>query len=200
MMMNIYVNILNEGMIPWIKKEGPLFGYPLSCGVYDILKRDPRVKMKIIHSKHEADVAREEYLASKEEKKPIILNEVIPTEPVVEEVKVVEVNDSKTVEAVISEEPITLFDTLEVAEVITNDDLEIDKILDETPVVETAYSVNLNNKETEKIKSYTDEELSEMTKAQMKEILKSRGYTSGPYSGKYHDTVEELKEKVKRTQ
>ena len=39
-----------------------------------------------------------------------------------------------------------------------------------------------------------------MTKLELKNILKERGYISGPYAGKYHDTVEMLIHKVKSTQ
>ena len=39
-----------------------------------------------------------------------------------------------------------------------------------------------------------------MTKRQMKEVLRERGYLEGPNAGKYHDTVDMLIEKIFRTQ
>lgn len=187
-MADVYVNILNEGRIPWLRKDGPLFGYKVGPGTYEILRRDPRVELVRIYHPSEAEAAKAKYLESKKEKETIILTEVPP----MVEGKVVPLVDEYT-----PTETVTIL-TEPVEE--TSEDLEIDSIL-ESVVEEPKFKVNINNKETEKVKSYTEEELNVMTKAQMKAILRDeRGYTEGPYAGKYHDTLEMLKRKVLSTQ
>ena len=47
---------------------------------------------------------------------------------------------------------------------------------------------------------YTVEQLTGMTKAQMKQILLDRGHENDEFTGRYHDTVEILIEKVLKTQ
>ena len=94
-----YVNILNEGMIPWIMERGPLFAYYTSAGVYSLLARDPRVEIEIT-DKALADKRKAEYLAKKQQaaqpkKETVIVKDEIriqvePKNPFVEPV----VNDS----------------------------------------------------------------------------------------------------------
>lgn len=153
--MSIHVNILKKGHIPLIDVNGPVFGYPVSDGVYDLLKVF-NVEMEVVRTKEEVENAKKKYYekenAAKEAKShSTILNEIPPV-------------DTKT-------------------PVITED--------------------------TVKIKDhYTDEELSVMTKAQLKAILISKGYEpskipfekSHPLAPKYADTQKQLIEKVKKTE
>ena len=50
------------------------------------------------------------------------------------------------------------------------------------------------------IVTYTRKKLEGKTKAEMKQILKDRGYTEGEYAPKYHDTLEILIRKILKTQ
>lgn len=52
----------------------------------------------------------------------------------------------------------------------------------------------------DEIKIYSNKELQGMTKSQLKKILAERGYVDGIYAAKYHDRVEDLIRKVKKTQ
>lgn len=52
----------------------------------------------------------------------------------------------------------------------------------------------------DEIKVYSNKELQGMTKSQLKKILAERGYIDGIYAAKYHDRVEDLIRKVKKTQ
>lgn len=188
----IYVNILNEGPLPWIRKSGPLFGYKIGYGMYQIIRKDPRLKIEVVTSVAEIEAARKKYLnekkAQEEASKPIILHDSV------------EVNDNVSVN--VKTEPLEEIVTPEAVESLEEDiDSQMDLVLDllgETP--EESNFIPSEKIKTNVVKSYTEEELSMMTKADLKNILKERGYTSGPFSGKYHDTIEVLRRKVISTQ
>ena len=188
----IYVNILNEGPLPWIRKSGPLFGYKIGYGMYQIIRKDPRLKIEVVTSVAEIEAARKKYLnekkAQEEASKPIILHDSV------------EVNDNVSVN--VKTEPLEGIVTPDAVESLEEDiDSQMDLVLDflgETP--EESNFIPSEKIKTNVVKSYTEEELSMMTKADLKNILKERGYTSGPFSGKYHDTIEVLRRKVISTQ
>lgn len=193
----IYVNILNEGPLPWIRKSGPLFGYKIGYGMYQIIKKDPRLKIEIVNSVAEIEAARKKYLEEKKEKeessKPIILHDSVESP-----------EDKITVTPKVITEVVTP-DTVKSDEIVENVEEDIDSQMDlvldllgETP--EESSFIPSEKIKTNVVKSYTEEELSMMTKADLKNILKERGYTSGPFSGKYHDTIEVLRRKVISTQ
>ena len=193
----IYVNILNEGPLPWIRKSGPLFGYKIGYGMYQIIKKDPRLKIEIVNSVAEIEAARKKYLEEKKEKeessKPIILHDSVESP-----------EDKITVTPKVITEVATP-DTVKSDEIVENVEEDIDSQMDlvldllgETP--EESSFIPSEKIKTNVVKSYTEEELSMMTKADLKNILKERGYTSGPFSGKYHDTIEVLRRKVISTQ
>ena len=174
-----YINILNEGNIPWLREKGPLFGYKISAGMLNIIRRDSRINFVVLTSREEGEKAKKEYYAKKEMKKLLEEKPVVNNIPVKDE----DVNED-------------------------DNDSEIDKVLEEVgempekPEVVFVQPVVANKTDVlnSEIRKYTEEELLEMTKAQMKIILRERGHTSGPYSGKYHDTVEILIRKVLATQ
>lgn len=188
MLDHIYVNILNEGQIPWIRKTGPLFGYKIAYGMYQLIYNDPRLKIEIVKSKEEADRAREKYYASKN-KKPIILHDDIK----IEDEKPV-ILETPNVESVVLE-------NTEDEEMLDSQMDLLLEILDETPAEpENPVVESIKVKKEDVIRKYTEEELKQMTRTGMKNILKERGYVSGPYAGKYHDTSEILRHKVLSTQ
>ena len=184
----IYVNILNEGPLPWIRKSGPLFGYKIGYGMYQIIRKDPRLKIEVVTSVAEIEAARKKYLnekkAQEEASKPIILHDSV------------EVNDNVSVN--VKTEPLEEIVTPDAVESLEEDiDSQMDLVLDFLGVTpEESNFIPSEKIKTNVVKSYTEEELSMMTKADLKNILKERGYTSGPFSGKYHDTIEVLRRKV----
>jgi len=196
-----YVNILNEGMIPWLNKKGPIYGIRLTPGIFNLLNTDPRVMMekttpeavaKILKKIEEEKAAKAAAELEAKKAEEAAKEEVVA--PVVEE-KVEDTHVCPVVELTKKVEN-------------SSEDDEIDSILESTNFesklgVETDI-VNAPDVVLEKkinvVKAYTKEELSEMTKAQMKSILKERGYTEGPYAGKYHDTLSDLIKKVLETQ
>ena len=173
----VYVNILNEGEIPYIRKKGPIFGYHMGVGVYSILARDPRVKIE--KTTYENAVAKKaEYLEKKNEKIKIIQNIVEKEEK----------NQEPEIKSIVEKDPV---------------DSEIDNILSEVTTTESSIGKNIyteESKKTTEFRVYSNDELDDMTKIQLKTILKDRGYTSGVYAPKYHDSLFQLKTKVKKTQ
>ena len=182
------VNIFNKGMIPWIKREGPIYGLEVSNGLLSLLSADPRIDMKLTTREEAirlATAAKEERLAA--ERKAAEEKEKAEQLKVQDEVKIQKVEtpaEGPVVETEVSTD---------------NADDEIDSILEQESTAETS-AFEQSSESGDKIKKYTEEELSQMTKAQMKAILIERGYTSGPYAGKYHDTLADLVQKVLKTQ
>lgn len=216
----IYVNILNEGPIPWIREVGPLFGYKMSMGIYHIISKDRRLNIEIVRSQEDVDRAKTEYYASKEKKEPIILHDDIEIKDelstITEIVATPLVDDLVCMDNEIeleSQDDHDYWDDNELEysgdEQGTEDDLDEDdldaqvdlllEILDETPKTPETEYVRIEPVKSDIIR-YTEEQLMEMTKAQMKGILRDRGYINGPYAGKYHDTLEILRHKVLTTQ
>lgn len=188
-----YVNILNEGIIPWIFEKGPIFGRYTAAGIYELLARDPRVKIEIT-TRELAERRREEYLKEKKEKE----NSVKEPEVVKEEKK--EEIVEETIEIIKNVEPDE--DDLLIDDILSDDEgemISIDVDLSDTPPVLDADGMVI----------YSDEELSKMTKKQLKAILESRGHfgftgkhfeKGDPLGAMYHDSVETLREKVRKTQ
>lgn len=185
-----YVNILNEGMIPWIMEKGPLFYYYTAAGVYDLLSRDPRVKIEIT-TRELAEQRKREFLAKY----------------------------AKTVKVATPIENVKIEDKLEIAvePKVQNDEFddEIDAILEKAPEVESAIKLDVSKipdpepiTDADGFVIYSEEQITKMTKKQLKEILESRGHAAGqrlvknddPFSPLYHDSVEELREKVRKSQ
>ena len=187
----IYVNILNEGSLPYLREKGPLFGYHMASGVYSILSRDPRLKMEITTLK-KAEERKNEYLAKKNA--TILKEEEIIEDKISIEVVETKVDETPEITTTVQPEKIT--------EEISNEaDDAIDKILDEKGDIPTAFNVKLDETDTnQNNKVYSVDEIMNMTKAQLRQILKDRGYIRGPYAPKYQDNLEQLRTKVKKTQ
>lgn len=213
-----YVNIYTEGKLPWIKQPGPLFEYPISAGILEIIKRDNRIEFEVLTNREQGRLGKERYFARKNKKneikeeplqQQIIFEEIVD---VTDEIVIPEVSTEEKKEELLEPpfEQLSLF-KLEKDELVPNElDDSIDSILEERmeelkEIEETGIGSNLKNelkKEAGKkdFQTYKEDDLLEMTKAQMKKILKSRGYESGPYAPKYHDTLEILRRKVLTTQ
>lgn len=181
-----YVNIYNEGMIPWLNQPGPIFGLEVNRGIYELLRIDPRIIMNLTT------------LANAKEEKERYLAKIAAQKQAVEDAKKEQEKMSVHDEVVIQkvEEPVTpVVETTP----LTEEDAAIDAALEGDNAKETAFTASAPSTK-KKVKKYTKAQLEGMTKAEMKAILADRGYTSGPYAGKYHDTVADLIEKVLKTQ
>lgn len=169
------VNIYNEGLIPWINKEGPIYGMELTPGLYGLLFSDSRISIEITTREKAIKLAKEAIEKKKNE-----------------EAERLKVQDTVKITKNIQ--------TQKTADKTEDEDAEIEKILNSTAEEKSVFEEATVKPVEQKIKKYSQKELSEMTKAQMKAILVERGYTSGPFAGKYHDTLADLIEKVKKTQ
>lgn len=200
----LYVNILNEGSLPYLREKGPIFGYRMARGVYDILRRDPRLKIEVT-TFADAEIKKKAYMDSKKPKLTDTFN-------VKEDINatVISVETETTKAEVVEPKSVDIVDNAEAAV-----DNEIDKILNESPKFESSIVVNLkddldvvsdNEKESEEDivisgdKVYSNIELKTLTKAQLRLILRERGYNTGVYAPKYQDNLEQLRAKVKKTQ
>lgn len=214
-MANILVNIHYTGRIPLINKNGPLYGEYLSEGVYGILRRYNFLQMeRTTPEKAKALIDRQRVEANREK---LIVHDEIQIK-VVEPVHEEEYTDVIAEAVIIDEEEIDEKPIVFKDNDITNDDIfrfeqsiikdelddEIDELL-EGKTIPNGFNIDFKLdpdfvKSDTEFHFYTEEELQNMTKRQMKEVLKSRGYEKGPYAGKYHDTVEMLIQKVLKTQ
>lgn len=193
-----YVNIYNEGPLPWLNQNGPLFLYRLPTGILEIMLKDKRLKIEILKTPTQGQEGKERYLREKEERsKKIIINEVPPINeetPVITEPSIMETKTLDFVVAInendVEEDPVDS----EIDNALEDDDFDFETT--NTSAVLTQDMIE----EAKANKIYSDDELSTMTKSQMKKILSARGYKQGPYAGKYHDTVEMLKNKIRKTQ
>jgi len=198
----IYVNILNEGMIPWIMEKGPKFMYHTAAGIFDMLRRDPRIQIEITDATLAEQRKLEYKMKLEARKKAAEMKEVVEQK---EEV-IVEVEQKNAFGEVIE---------------IDNNDKAIDAILDEVEIINSEYdgeeygvevqAIDINSVGTADADGfiiYSEEELGQMTKKQLKAILESRGHMAAkrfvkcedPFSPFYHDTIEMLREKVRKTQ
>lgn len=186
----LYINILTEGMIPWIQEVGPKFGYYTSFGMYDLLARDPRVTVEIATAENIAK-RKVEYL---EKVKARVAPKNISKSEMKESLSI---NDSVVV--TVEEKPETITEENSNEEEIEEHD-ELDEILDGISTNLEMQTIIPQAEELKEFKIYKNKDLNGMTKKQLKQILLDRGYTKGPYAPKYHDHVEDLVEKVKKTQ
>lgn len=212
------VNIYNEGMIPWLFLEGPIFGYVASPGLLAILQKDPRLKFEFT-TPEGAEEAKRQYLASKV-KTPVVgekfkITDDLVITPVAKEEEdntIVEESISNEVieEAVVADIPEDI-GTIEEREFATDailpemeyDELDaaIDGMLEDVPMIsEIPVHLEDTTEEAAPVKKYKKAKLVGMTKAELKAILRERGYVQGPYAGKYHDTHSMLVDKVLKTQ
>jgi len=218
----IKVNIHTKGNIPWINKIGPLYGWELSPALFRLLSQDRRVEIylveddpkkplvkKVVEVKVEPEedlfyVEPEKIKEETKEELPSVEKQWIPEEKVNEALA----EPIKPVEVIVAEkEEFKLPNFLE--ETIATEDDKIDEAiaaaLEELPEIDDDELEFDEYKEDEIInyessRIYTSEELANMTKADMKEILKERGHINDEYTGRYHDNVDVLIRKVLETQ
>lgn len=239
--MGKYVNIYNEGIIPWLNRKGPIYNVYIGDSVYRLLSRDSRVNIELSEDakqrgfipsapSSEPEIVKKEeleaVLAEEKQKEDIAFS--FPPEETQEEVeeerndlleeKEQEIQEDNSVEILeedSEEEPEDneeiedsemkmdyFFSDNENYEGPTEEEINIalDNIENEDVDLFDIDLSNLPEEETEPFKKYSKKALQVMTKKELKEILKSRGYTSGEFAPKYHDTVDKLIKKVTETQ
>ena len=159
-------------MIPWLREKGPLFGYRVARGIFDFLSRDPRIQIEIT-TYEKAKAAEFKYNQSK--KKKGTADSLHVDDAVVIITEPAKVEDVTSVEVAVPS----------VSDV--KEDLKIE-VVSSDEEIDPAFVF------------YTDEQLNQMKKIELKEILKNRGYEKGPYAPKYQDRIDDLITKIKKTQ
>lgn len=229
----IRVNIYNTGRVPFITVPCPVKDYPVSDGIYKLLKRTPGIDMEPtkLAIQREIEEAKQKAAANSKSVQPAMpsipvekkVSELVPDEPVetpsrpespyapLDKSKLANIKDFEAqrlqeimsgsntplVEDFLDEpEETDLPENVELVE-DTNPEDEIDAAIEamEFSDEETNFEVKIPADEV-KMKKYTSRSLDGKTKAEMKEILKSRGFNDGPFCPRYHDTVEKLKKKI----
>lgn len=198
-MSNIKVNIHNEGKIPWLNIQGPRYNISISSPIYGMLRNDPRV---IMYPAEDDPIMRDK-LAEKErlaaiEEKVVVVDKVVVEEEIVlpKEEEVVEEVPTEIEEEFPQVQIIKDFKT-------TDDDLLIDEALNALPEEdeeefgdEEFDDLPFENEIVKEV--YTNEELLELTKENLKTILNDdRGHQPGTeFYGRYHDNHGVLVQKV----
>ena len=210
----VKVNIHNEGRIPWLNIQGPRYNISISSTIYRMLKDDTRV---IVYPVDNDPVMRAKQAASVQPAKEKV---VAVVEPVVEEVVVenaVEVEPDIVVEEIEGE--VSVEEVVETPEYVepaimqilepdvrdlaieaalegyNDEDEELVEAISEEEILEEAETVS-------GIYSYSEDELLQLTKEQLKVILnEDRGFEPGTeFYGRYHDNHDVLVEKVLNSQ
>ena len=210
----VKVNIHNEGRIPWLNIQGPRYNISISSTIYRMLKDDTRV---IVYPVDNDPVMRAKQAASVQPAKEKV---VAVVEPVVEEVvveDVVEVEPDIVVEEIEGE--VSVEEVVETPEYVepaimqilepdvsdlaieaalegyNDEDEELVEAISEEEILEEAETVS-------GIYSYSEDELLQLTKEQLKVILnEDRGFEPGTeFYGRYHDNHDVLVAKVLNSQ
>jgi len=201
----IAVNIHNVGMIPWLNIRGPRYKITVSAAIYRLMQNDPRIKIYPIEAdpimrQLEADAAAKQ---SAEEQANLVVADAVVEEP--KKMEEVEVN-----EIPISDDQTTIKDVAEVVENPEGIDFDeaIEAALDELPE-EPLENIQPKEEEIEKEMLLTDdfptymrEELIDITKVRLKEILNvERRFPKGhKYYGGYQDKRDQLIEFIMESQ
>lgn len=188
----VRVNILVDGRIPWLNMPGPQFNMSISKALFNTLINDPRIKLEVLQFSDPKIVLKrygfeEEKICVKEEVKIEDKKEFIETkvdEDIVTEEAPIIVDEEKFIE-----ENNEIDDIIAANLKASSTDNSDDFIVDYTaaPVIED-----------EKI-IYSEKQLSIMIKSQLRDILNSR-VISEDFKPKYHDSLDELRSKVLKTQ
>jgi len=132
----------------------------------------------------EEEAERNRLAALAEEEAKIIENTELPVDDIETEVS--------------CDSPDLVIDSTE-TETTEDIDAAIDAEIENSKLQETNFVVDIKQTDTA-IKKYSDVELQEMTKKEMKQILLDRGHIDDSYTGRYHDNLEDLIRKIKETQ
>ena len=179
------VNILNENvMIPYLDIKGPIFGIDLAPGLAGAIAERRWVKIETT-TYQDAMNKKKEYLYrlqkqkandDNRDKKDTVISKI--AEPITSEIK---------------EEIPKIGDVFEKKVYLSNDDIDIDNILENT--------IEENNVlPKKKIRHYRMTTLEKMKKKELTQILIDRGIATGKYAPKYYDTCEKLIGKIVATQ
>lgn len=183
------VNILNENVvIPYLNIKGPVFGIDLAPGVAGAIAERRWVNIEkttyptamLKKKQYQERIAREEAEAKLNVESDVLVEE---TQPEVEE-KTINIGDvfDKKVE-------------------VTEEDLDIDSILEEN--IENILDVTKDDGGVipkKKIRHYRMSTLEKMKKKELTQVLIDRGIATGKYAPKYYDTCEKLIAKIIATQ
>ena len=204
----IKVNILSSGRIPWMNIPGPKYGISISKRLYTLLSNDPRVKIELATESTAKPVSNESLSVSDEIviKKVETVDEKVVTDEVAESVDEV-VDESEEVIAIEPESAVdTLTEGLSEEELLDNEiEANLGDFTESFPDT-TAEALKEDVVEGDEIvsvdfKVYTEEELWEKSKEELKQILSvERSCTSGENAPKYADNKTVLIEKIMRTQ
>ena len=181
------VNILNENvMIPYLDAEGPMFGIDLAPGVAGA-----------IAERRWVNIERTNYIDAMRKKKEYL--ERIAKE---KEMKCTEAETTaEEPQPVVEEKIINIGDVFEQKVEVTEEDKDIDAILEES--IERVLEVTPDDKgiiPKKKIRHYRMSTLEKMKKKELTQVLIDRGIATGKYSPKYYDTCEKLIAKIVATQ
>ena len=183
------VNIYNKGQIPFLFREGPLLNHLIGDSAYNILKSRPDIEMELVNGKDEEleEKLKRQREAKEEEAKT---SEIVAEESYSEEVAVEEPSETLPEDITVEDDDIdAAIDALGQMDIPTFD-----------PDMSNLESLEEVQTEKSEIKKYSKKKLETMTKRELKEILKERGYIEGRLAPKYHDTVATLVSKVLETQ
>jgi hypothetical protein len=190
----VKVNVYSKGRIPWLNIVGPRIwdpsgktgGLEVSPTIYRLLKQDPNVEIYLLE---------EDPRLVKQVKKVV---EVVEAKVEVQiEIQEVEEKVEEAVKEKIEYESIDEIIEQRLNELPDEPEFEPTPLTDEDVADEPTEETRVNHNDDI---AYTVEQLSSMTKAQMKQILLDRGHENDQFTGRYHDTVEILIEKVLKTQ
>jgi hypothetical protein len=208
----IRVNIHNKGRIPWLNIQGPRYNISVSATIYRMLREDARV---IVHPVDNDPVMEAK---AKKESEPIITKTTVQPEVKLEEETLIPEPETEDVDVIIEEnedlieeheEPVS-YEEQPIMQILEpdEDDLAIDQALEDFPEDEEEDLIITEDELGEEIQEiltvtiYTEDELLQLTKEQLKVILnKDRGFEPGTeFYGRYHDNHDVLVSKVLNSQ
>lgn len=217
----VKINIYTKGDIPWIGKKGPIMDLEVSPAIFRILSQDNRIELYLSDEDPRRPIQKEEVkevevetvpevvVEEKVEVQEEVIVETTPLEEVTIEVAEQEVQEEVIVEPEVEVVPEEMTEVeldqelQEEPEEVVDLDAAIEAALEELPEDEEPEDIILTEDEQEfdyDFTQYTENELERMTKKEMKQILLDRGHTNDEFTGRYHDTVQMLIEKVLKTQ
>jgi hypothetical protein len=182
---NVLINITMKGRIPWINQEGPIYGIYVSLGIFQILEADPRLHGYIEKTTPEAVAKfKAQQAAAAKAAMPVVAP--APVAASTTETKTITLTDSAQV--VDSTKPVEA----------SKEDIEIDKALESANAApaSTFGKIDYSKDEDTKMKVYVKTDLQKMTKKELKQILLDRGHVNDNFTGRYHDNLPVLIQKV----
>jgi hypothetical protein len=193
----VRVNIHNQGTIPWLGLNGPLYNYDISQSLFDILRNTPGVLIKTVdqENKEQAEKAEAARKAAEEAKRKA-------------EIEKEATEEANAIMEKTASDGLSVSDDVKVAQAVADSDPDKDffeKVEDQINALPDQKSEIAEKvvAPTEGFKKYTEHDMDKMTTDQMRKILnEERGFSDpdSPYHGRYHDTIDGLKKKIRASQ